>query len=117
LPKGVGSGSSRLRPVLLSLLEDRLLDDPQDVHLACEPSFAAGASVWICAVDKAWLRQHLQALESAGRHVSRIVPEFAPPVVVQQPPVYVPQPAPTYAPQAAYPIQAAPAQGPAHYSR
>jgi len=41
----------------------------------------------------------------------------APPVVVQQPPVYVPQPAPTYAPQAAYPIQAAPAQGPAHYSR
>lgn len=78
LPKGVGSGSSRLRPVLLSLLEDRLLDDPQDVHLACEPSFAAGASVWICAVDKAWLRQHLQALESAGRHVSRIVPEFAP---------------------------------------
>lgn len=78
LPKGVGSGSSRLRPVLNSLLEDRLLDDPQDLHLACEPAFAAGSSIWVCAVDKAWLRQHLQVLETAGRPVARLVPEFAP---------------------------------------
>lgn len=78
LPKGVGPGSARLRPVLQSLLEDRLLDDPQDVHLACEPSPASGSPVWVCACDKTWLRQHLQLLEAAGRPVSRIVPEFAP---------------------------------------
>lgn len=78
LPKGVAAGSARLRPVLQSLLEDRLLDDPQELHLACEPSFNAGAAIWVCASDKAWLRQHLQALEAAGRPVTRIVPEFVP---------------------------------------
>ena len=78
LPKGIGAGSARLRPVLQSLLEDRLLDDPQDVHLACEPSPAGGASVWVGVCNKAWLRGHLQVLEAAGRPVSRIVPECAP---------------------------------------
>ena len=47
LPKGVGAGSPRLRPVLQSLLEDRLLDDPQDLHLACEPSPAADRGAFI----------------------------------------------------------------------
>ena len=78
LPKGVGSGSARLRPVLQSLMEDRLLDDPQDMHLACEPSFSAGTAIWVCACDKAWLRGHLQVLETAGRPVSRIVAEYVP---------------------------------------
>ncbi len=78
LPKGVNSGSTRLRPVLQSLLEDRLLDDPQDLHLACEPSPTAGGPIWIAACDKTWLRQHLQQLEAARRPVTRIVPEFAP---------------------------------------
>jgi general secretion pathway protein L len=78
LPKGVGAGSPRLRPVLQSLLEDRLLDDPQDLHLACEPSAAADRPIWIAACDKAWLSQHLQRLEAARRPVTRIVPEFAP---------------------------------------
>jgi general secretion pathway protein L len=78
LPKGVGAGSPRLRPVLQSLLEDRLLDDPQDLHLACEPSPAADRPIWIAACDKAWLSQHLQQLEAARRPVTRIVPEFAP---------------------------------------
>jgi len=78
LPKGVGAGSPRLRPVLQSLLEDRLLDDPQDLHLACEPFPAADRPIWIAACDKAWLSQHLQRLEAARRPVTRIVPEFAP---------------------------------------
>ena len=78
LPKGVGSGSPRLRAVLDNLLEDQLLDEPTQLHLALAPDTAAGEPVWVAACDKAWLRSHLQALESAGRPVTRIVPEFAP---------------------------------------
>lgn len=78
LPKGVGASSPRLRMVLQSLLEDRLLDEPEDLHLAIGPGSAAGRAAWVAVCDKSWLRQHLQVLETAGRAVSRIVPEFAP---------------------------------------
>jgi general secretion pathway protein L len=78
LPKGVGAGSPRLRAVLQSLLEDRLLDDPEELHLAIEPRAAAGQPAWVTVCNKIWLRQHLQVLEAAGRPVTRIVPEFAP---------------------------------------
>ncbi len=78
LPKGVGARSARLRMVLQSLLEDRLLDEPEELHLAIAPGAAAGQVSWVAVCNKAWLRQHLQALETAGRTVARIVPEFAP---------------------------------------
>ena len=79
LPKGIGPGSARLRPVLEGLLEDRLLDDAAHMHLALAPATNAGTGrVWVAACDKAWLYFHLQALEAAGRRVARVVPEFAP---------------------------------------
>lgn len=79
LPKGIGAGSARLRPVLEGLLEDRLLDDPAHMHLALAPAANAGSGrVWVAACDKAWLHFHLQALEAAGRRVARVVPEFSP---------------------------------------
>jgi general secretion pathway protein L len=79
LPKGIGAGSARLRPVLEGLLEDRLLDDAAHMHLALAPAANAGnGRVWVAACDKAWLHLHLQALEAAGRRVARVVPEFAP---------------------------------------
>jgi len=79
LPKGIGAGSARLRPVLEGLLEDRLLDDAGQMHLALAPAANAGSGrVWVSACDKAWLRSHLQTLEAAGRRVARVVPEFAP---------------------------------------
>ncbi|WP_137892844.1 type II secretion system protein GspL [Ramlibacter sp. 2FC] len=78
LPRGVGPGSTRLRPVLESLLEDRLLDEPEQLHLALAPDASAGARAWVAACDRAWLRGHLQALEAAQRPVARIVPELAP---------------------------------------
>lgn len=78
LPQGIGPGSPRLRPVLESLLEDRLLDEPEQLHLALEPGAAAGGRAWVAVCDKAWLRDHLQALEAAQRPVARIVPELAP---------------------------------------
>ena len=78
IPKGVSMTSPRVRVVLDSLLEDRLLDEPDQLHLAVAPGAAAGASTWVAACDKRWLRTHLQALEAAGRPVSRVVPEFSP---------------------------------------
>jgi general secretion pathway protein L len=80
LPRGALSQPARLRAVLDGLLEDRLLDDPQTLHLALQPGAGrATGPVWVAACDRAWLRAGLLALEAAGRPVTRIVPEFAPP--------------------------------------
>ena len=78
IPKGVGMGSPRVRVILESLLEDRLLDEADQLHLALAPDAAAGAATWVAACDKRWLSAHLQALEAAGRPIGRIVPEFSP---------------------------------------
>ncbi|MDD2545387.1 MAG: type II secretion system protein GspL [Burkholderiaceae bacterium] len=78
LAMGVGQPSPRLRSVLEGLLEDRLLDDPAQLHFALQPGARAGEPVWVAVCDRAWLRAHLQALEAAGRRVARVVPEFAP---------------------------------------
>ena len=78
LPKGVGPGSTRLRPILEGLLEDRLLDDAARLHLALAPNADADGSIWVAACDRQWLASHLHALEAAQRPVGRVVPEFAP---------------------------------------
>lgn len=70
--------ASRWRTALEGLLEDRLLADASEVHLALQPDARAGEAVQVAACDKPWLVKALQALEQAGRSVSRIVPEFEP---------------------------------------
>lgn len=79
LPAGLGKSSARLQAALIGLLEDRLLQDPSQLHLALPATWKAGEPTWVCACDKAWLQAHLQALEAAGLPVQRIVPELAPP--------------------------------------
>lgn len=69
----------RLRSVLDGLLEDLVLEDPAHLHFALEPDARAGVPVWVAACDRAWLNAWLAALEQAGRPVTRIVPEMAPP--------------------------------------
>jgi general secretion pathway protein L len=78
LPQGSLSSTARLRSVLNGLLEDRLLDEPEQLHFALEPEAAVGVPIWVAACNRAWLRGAVQALESAGRRVTRIVPEFTP---------------------------------------
>ncbi|MDD0839067.1 type II secretion system protein GspL [Curvibacter sp. HBC61] len=80
LPRGTQAGSPRLQAVLEGLLEERLLDEPQHLHLALGPSSDAGADAprWVAVCDRAWLRDCVQALEAAGRPVTRIVPELWP---------------------------------------
>ena len=69
----------RLRAVLDGLLEDRLLDEPAQLHFAIQPQARADAPNWVATCDRAWLRAWLAALEQTGRPVGRIVPELAPP--------------------------------------
>lgn len=69
---------SRLRAVLDGLLEERVLSDTAELHFALEPGGRAGQTVWVAACQKAWLQSWLQALEAAGRPVSRIVPALWP---------------------------------------
>jgi general secretion pathway protein L len=78
LPQGSLSGAVRVRSVLNGLLEDRLLDDPEQLHFALEPGARAGVPVWVAACSRSWLRSAVQAIEGAGRRITRIVPEFAP---------------------------------------
>ncbi|MFN9726024.1 type II secretion system protein GspL [Acidovorax sp.] len=78
LPTGPGHQTPRLRLALEGLLEDRVLDDAAQLHFAVQPEPAGDGPVWVAVCDRAWLREHLQALEAAGRRVSRVVPEFAP---------------------------------------
>ncbi|PUE34397.1 type II secretion system protein GspL [Limnohabitans sp. Jir72] len=78
LPAGLHKQTSRLQAALQGLLEDALLDDPAQLHLALQAQWKNTEQPWVAACDRAWLSAQLQALESAGITVHRIVPEFAP---------------------------------------
>ena len=85
LPKGTLSrrflqdgSAQRLRNVLEGLLEDRLLDDPAQLHFALAPRPDPDAPMWVAVCDRTWLRDALQTLENAGLAPSRVLPEFAP---------------------------------------
>ena len=71
LPPGLKSGSPKLRAALIGLLEDALLDEPQDVHFAVRTSASGGKEQWVAACRRDWLGAHLAALEAADRPVAR----------------------------------------------
>ena len=79
LPPGVGQ---RSQAVLQSLLEEQLLQDPQDMHLVLSPlsgkALRQGGQVQVLACAKSWLRQSLAPLQAAGVRVQRLVPELQP---------------------------------------
>lgn len=68
--------AAKMPQALLGLLEDQLLDD--EVHFALAPGAAAGQPAWVATVDRPWLAATLQALDTAGRPVARVVPLLAP---------------------------------------
>jgi len=76
------SHGPRLAAVLQGLLEDRLLDDAQQLHLVLSPTAEAsartGGSALVAVCDKVWMRQALAPLQAAGLTVQRIVPELSP---------------------------------------
>ena len=76
------SHGPRLQSVLHGLLEDRLLDDPQQLHIVLAPdadtTARMGGDTLVAVCDKQWLREALAPLQAAGLTVQRIVPELPP---------------------------------------
>lgn len=78
LPPGLHKQPARLQAALQGLLEDRLLDDPAQLHIALQPDWKVQSKPWVAVCDRPWLIAQLQALERAGLTVHRIVPELIP---------------------------------------
>ena len=76
------SHGPRLQSVLHGLLEDRLLDDPQQLHIVLAPDAdtiaRTGGDTLVAVCDKQWLRDALAPLQAAGLTVQRIAPELSP---------------------------------------
>lgn len=76
------SHGPRLQSVLQGLLEDRLLDDTQQLHIVLAPdaqtTACLGGETLVAVCDKPWLREALAPLQAAGLTVQRIVPELSP---------------------------------------
>lgn len=75
LPK---APAGRQRAALAGVLEDELLDDEDDLHLALAPGARAGESTWVATVDKPWLAGWIAAIETAGHSLERVVPALWP---------------------------------------
>ncbi len=75
LPK---APASRLRQALGSLLEEHLLEDPEDVHIAVAPGARAGEPTWLAVCRHQVLTAHLMALEKAKVRVDAVVPAVWP---------------------------------------
>ncbi len=75
LPK---APAARLRNALGGLLEERLLEDEEALHLALPPDAVPGQPVWVAVMHKAWLRAQLEALEKAGLSIERVLPSSWP---------------------------------------
>jgi general secretion pathway protein L len=75
LPK---APAAKLRAALLGMLEERLLGEPEDVHLALPADARGGEKCWVATVDKQWLTSELAALERGGVVVDRVVPAISP---------------------------------------
>ena len=78
LPSGLHKQKGRLQAALHGLLEERVLDEPGQLHMALPPDWQSATRNWVAVCDKLWLQAHLHALETAGLTVHRIVPEFTP---------------------------------------
>lgn len=70
--------ASRLRQALASLLEEALLEDEAELHLALPPQWKAGEPVWVAVLNRHRLRQAIEQLEAGGRTVDRVVPAWPP---------------------------------------
>jgi general secretion pathway protein L len=70
---------ARMAAALAGLLEERLLDDEADVHLALAPDALPGQPGWVVATHRPRLAAALAALEAAGRTVDRVVTLMPPP--------------------------------------
>jgi general secretion pathway protein L len=80
LPKLPRSTSAqKLRAVLEGLVEEHLLDDTAQVHLALyRTAGLPNNTAWVAVCHKAWLLEQVRSLQAAGLSISRIVPQSYP---------------------------------------
>ncbi|MEG2045581.1 MAG: type II secretion system protein GspL [Comamonas sp.] len=79
LPVGIKlRGDVRLLPVLQHLLEEGLLTDAEQAHVAVAPGAQPGSPCVLVVCDRPWLSTWLQAFEQAGLRISQVVPEVVP---------------------------------------
>ena len=64
----------QMRQALAGLLEEKLLDDADQLHFALEAQASGGDSAWVALCSRSWLSQQLAALEAAHVMVDRVVP-------------------------------------------
>lgn len=76
LPRG--ASAQKWQAVLSGVLEERLLDDPDELHLVAFPGLRQGDLVWVAACRKADLSRWMQALQEASKPVTDIVPLLYP---------------------------------------
>ena len=70
--------AARMRAALTGVMEEGLLEDEDDVHLALAPDAKPGAEHWVAVVNKPWLRAQLDALEAGNVALDRAVPSWWP---------------------------------------
>ncbi|MDE2401234.1 MAG: general secretion pathway protein GspL [Burkholderiales bacterium] len=75
LPK---APAARLRAALAGMLEESLLNDTDDMHLAVAPQAKVGQPAWVAACDLTWLNSQLMLLEKAKLRVDRVTPAVWP---------------------------------------
>ena len=70
--------AARMRAALTGVMEEALLEDEDEVHLALAPDAKPGGEHWVAVVNKPWLRAQLAALEAGGVALDRAVPSWWP---------------------------------------
>lgn len=68
----------QLREALAGVLEEQLLDDPEQLAFAVQPQAVPGEPAWVAVCSKAHLQQHLLALEQAQLTADRVLPQSWP---------------------------------------
>jgi general secretion pathway protein L len=66
--------AARLRDALGAVLEDQLLTDDDDLHLALEAGVGGGQTGWVVATHKPWLAALVADIERAGVPLDRVLP-------------------------------------------
>jgi general secretion pathway protein L len=78
LPRGISA--QKMQAVLAGVLEEQLLDEPSQLHMALwhHASEEDKDSAWVAVCNKAWLQQAITQLQGAGLALASILPQVFP---------------------------------------
>jgi general secretion pathway protein L len=78
LPRGISA--QKMQAVLVGLLEEQLLDEPSQLHMALwrHANEEDKESAWVAVCNKAWLLAGITQLQSAGLALASILPQMFP---------------------------------------